>query len=47
LSAYCVRHHAIPRQVRADPRRLGDLQKQLIDSGIDQEWPADIATQVR
>lgn len=47
LSAYCVRHHAIPRQVRADPRRLGDLQKQLTDSGIDQEWPADIATRVR
>lgn len=39
LAAYCLQHHSIPRQVRADKQKLTEFQQQLEKQGIELKWP--------
>ncbi|WP_374946726.1 FAD-dependent oxidoreductase, partial [Agreia sp.] len=39
LAAFCVERSISPRQVRADPRLLGEFQAQLTRQGVELHWP--------
>jgi hypothetical protein len=47
LVAFCLARKRVPRQVRKDPDLLQDFQKQLADSGVDLDWPEEIARRPR
>ena len=47
LVGYCSAKKRLPRQVRKDAQLLTDFQAQLAKSGIDLDWPANIAVKVR
>ncbi len=43
LAAFCVTQKKQPREVRAKPELLADLQKLLRNDGVRLEWPKDLA----
>jgi hypothetical protein len=45
--AFCLGKKATPRQVRADAKLLADLQAGLTRSGVQLEWPDDVARRPR
>jgi len=47
LIAFCQRHQEPPRKVRNSPVLLQQLQKQLVQAGIELEWPESVRTKVR
>jgi hypothetical protein len=47
LVAYCLQRRRVPRQVRKDVKLLTEYQEQLAKSGVDLEWPDEIARTVR
>jgi hypothetical protein len=47
LVAFCTAKKRVPRQVRKDKKLLTDYQAQLLKSGVDLDWPDDIAKTVR
>lgn len=42
LAAYCLAHNAQPRAVHADPMMTEELQKTLLQQGVELNWPAHI-----
>lgn len=47
LVAFCLRRKEPPRQVRQSKKLLSDYQKQLVQSGIELEWPPELRTKAR
>ena len=47
LIAFCLAKKLPPRKVRADAKLLADFQASLIKTGVELDWPADVATKPR
>lgn len=39
LAAFCLSRHLVPRQVREDSTRLTDFQRELVQRGVELDWP--------